>query len=442
MRSPDGWKPRSVVVALLALALLAPAASEAATKQYTLSLDGSPPAVAGSTVTFLATFTNPADQQQQLGSANLTPPAGFGLVSASVPGPATATISGGTVELRNLSLQPGAPPLTVSVTATVPCDAAAPATWSVLAKQNNNFNGPPGNDLTLAPGSSLTTPVTGSCALALRFVTEPAGAEVGAVITGTPWNQAGPPVAVEVVDGAGARVTNWAEPVVLSTALGSALGTLSGASAPTVSGLAEFPALRIDARGFYRLTATSGSLSTAEPSGQFRIGEEGTPCVEDVPCSAQASTGRSKLTVTGLPNGSPDAGLLTLTFDAGLAIDCADYTELTFGTAVFEVTGNREKIASLRVDKRDMAALPNNGAAFIELCMGAPEPFTTKSGAQSGEAGEFDWDGNGALTPVYRGLLPDCGVVAPPCVSKRLKVGAGDGLIEALLPPGDPAMRG
>lgn len=194
-----------VLVALLVLVLLVPAASAAPTKQYTLSLDGSPPAVAGRTVTFLATFTNGADQQQQLGSANLTPPAGFGLVSATVPGPATATIRGGAVELRNLSLQPGAPPLTVSVTSTVPCDASA-STWSVVAKQANNFNGPPGNDLTLAPGSSLATPVTGGCAL--RFVTQPAAAEVGAVITGTPWDQAGPPVAVEVVDGAGARVTS------------------------------------------------------------------------------------------------------------------------------------------------------------------------------------------------------------------------------------------
>src|SRR3712207_3828622 len=129
MRSHDGRKPVSLLLALLALALLVAPASAAPPKQFTLSLDDSPPAVAGRTVTFLATFTNGADQQQQLGSANLPPPAGFGLVSTSVPGPATATIRGGTVELRNLSLQPGAPPLTVSVTATVPC-AGGGSTWS------------------------------------------------------------------------------------------------------------------------------------------------------------------------------------------------------------------------------------------------------------------------------------------------------------------------
>jgi hypothetical protein len=440
MPSRNGWKPVPVLIALLVLALLAPAASAAPQKQFTLSLDGSPPAVAGRTVTFLATFTNGTDQQQQLGSANLTPPAGFGLVSASVPGPATATIRAGSVELRDLSLQPGAPPLTVAVTATVPCQPSAASSWSVVAKQANNFNGPPGNNIALAPGSSVATPVSGSCAL--RFVTQPTAAEVNAVITGTPFNESGAPVSVEVVDGAGARVTSWGQPVVLTPALGSALGTVSSGSPTPVSGLATFPTLRIDAPGWYRLTATSGPLTTAEPSAQFRIYPDGTPCLEDQECTATASTGRSDLTVTGLPNGNPDAGLLTLSFGAALTLDCDGYNELTLGTAVFEVTGGRTKTATLEVDKREMAALPNNGASFLELCMGAPAPFTTKAGVPATAAGTFDWNGDGIAEPVYRGLLPDCGVVAPPCVSKRQKTGSGDGVIQALLPPGDPGMRG
>jgi hypothetical protein len=429
------WMPVAVVVLLLAL----PAAQAAAapSKEYALSLAASPPAVAGSTVTFLATFTNGADQQQQLGSANLTPPTGFGLVAASVPGPATATIRGGTVELRNLSLQPGASPLTVSVTATVPC-AGGGSVWRVIAKQANNFNGPPGNDLTLAAGSSLDTPVSGACSL--RFVTQPAGAEVDAVITGEPYDEAGPPVSVEAIDGAGARITTWAQPVTLALALGSGLGALSGNVAGAAAGLAEFPALRIDAPGWYRLIATSGPLATDAPSDAFRIDTEAAVCLEDVVCSAEASTGRSDLRVTGLPNANPDAGLLTLSFGAGLALDCAGYRELTAGTAVFGVTGGREKTALLQVDKREMAAVPNNGASFLELCYGSPQPFATKSGAPAVVAGSFDWDGNGTTEPVYQGLLPDCGT--PPCVSKRQKVGSGDGLIEARLPAGDPGMRG
>jgi hypothetical protein len=440
MRSRDGWKPVSVVLAFLALAMLAPAASAAPAKQFTLSFDGSPPAVAGSTVTFLATFTNGADQQQQLGSANLTPPAGFGLVSADVAGPATATVRGGSVELRSLALQPGAPPLTVSVTATVPCDAGAPSRWSVVAKQANNFNGPPGNNLTLAPASVLDTPVSGACAL--RFVTQPTDALTGAVITGAPYNPSGPRVAVEAVDGAGARIVTWGQPVTLARAFGSGLGTLSGATETAVAGLAEFPSLRIDAPGWYRVGATSGPFATAAPSAAFRIDDEATACVEDVVCTAEASTGRSDLLVTGLPNGNPDAGRLTLSFGAGIALDCDGYDELTGGTALFGVTGGRTKTARLQVDKREMAALPNNGASFLELCFGSPDPFTTKSGVAAPVAGSFDWDGDGVLEPVYRGLLPDCGPAGATCVSKRQKTGSGDGVIEALLPAGDPAMRG
>jgi hypothetical protein len=438
MRGRACWKLVSVVL-LVSLGAVAPGAAAAPPKQFTLSLADSPPAVAGRTVTFVATFTNGADQQQQLGSANLTAPAGFDVVAASVPGPGTATVRGETVELRGLSLQPGAPPLAVSVTAVVPCDAAA-STWSVVAKQANNFNGPPGNNLTLAPGSLLDTPVTGACAL--RFVTQPANAEVDAVITGAPYDPAGPPVAVEAVDGAGARMATWSEPVDLALALGSGLGTLSGRSAAAPGGLAAFPALRIDAPGWYRLTATSGPLATPEPSAPFRIDDEATVCLEDVVCSATAATGRSDLTVTGLPNGNPDAGVLSLSFGAGLALDCDGYTELTVGTAVFDVTGGRTKTARLEIDKRAMASVPNNGASFLELCFGSAQPFTTKSGAPSVVAGSYDWDGDGVLEPVHRGLLPDCGAAAPPCVTKRHKDGSGDGVIEALLPAGDPAMRG
>jgi hypothetical protein len=429
------WMPVAVTL-LLASAWLAAPAPAAATKQYTLSLADSPPAVAGRTVTFLAKFSVAAAQQQQLGSANLTPPAGFGLVAASLPGPGTATVRGGSVELRNLSQQPGAPPTTVSVTANVPCSGGG-STWTALGKQANNFNGPPGNNLSLAPDSSVSTPVTGSCEL--RFVTQPANAEVGAVISGTSYDPAGPPVSVEVIDGSGTRVTTWTQPVTLALALGSGLGTLSGGSA-SGAGLATFPTLRIDAPGWYRLTAASGPLTTAAPTAPFRIDTEAAVCLEDVVCSATAATGRSDLTMTGLPNANPDAGLLTLSFGAGLALDCADYTELTAGTAVFGVTGGRTKTAQLQIDKRDMAAVPNNGASFLQLCFGSPEPFTTKSGTPAVVAGSFDWDGDGTMDDVFAGLLPDCGL--PPCVSKRQKTGSGDGVIEASLPAGDPGMRG
>src|SRR3954471_9135838 len=179
-RAPSYWWLFSMLAVLLAGAAHPGSAAAAATgKPYSVNI--SPASVAaGSHTTFSATFSNPAGAQQQLGSTNLSVPDGLVLRSASVAGPGTATVSGSTVLLRNLSLQPGS-----SVTVTVVADAAcssALVTWDVLAKQANGFNGPPGNDLTLVAPSSLTTAISGQCKL--QFATQPRSARVGDPITG------------------------------------------------------------------------------------------------------------------------------------------------------------------------------------------------------------------------------------------------------------------
>ena len=110
--------------------------------------------------------------------------------------------------------------------------------------------------------------------------------------------------------------------------------------------------------------------------------------------------------MTGLRNGNPDAGLLTLSFGAGVALDCANYTELTAGTALFEVTGGREKTATLEVDKRDMAVFPNNGASFLQLCFGAPDPFTDQVRCHGDRGGSFDWDGTVRRSRSIEGCCP------------------------------------
>src|SRR3954447_6592214 len=196
------WSLLSMLVVLLACAAHPGSASAATTgKPYSLGI--SPASVAaGARTTFSATFSNPAGAQQQLGSANLTAPAGLIPRSASVAGAGTASVSGSTVVLRDLALQPGSS-VTVAVVADVSCSPAT-VTWAVLAKQANGFNGPPGNDLTLVAPSSLTTTIAGQCKL--QFATQPRNARVGEPVTGTPYGP-GPPVSVDVVDGAGTRVT-------------------------------------------------------------------------------------------------------------------------------------------------------------------------------------------------------------------------------------------
>ena len=145
---------RSAITTTLGLLLLAltAASAPAASKPYSLTITPGTVA-AGTQSTFTAHFAVPASASQQLGSADVTVPAGFTVVSASVPVPGTATVTGGTVRLRNLAVQPGHA-VDATVVARAPCTAGT-SSWTVLAKQANDFNGPPGNDLTLVGGLEL-----------------------------------------------------------------------------------------------------------------------------------------------------------------------------------------------------------------------------------------------------------------------------------------------
>jgi hypothetical protein len=153
--------PRRLLI-LVAAATLAMtvhvAPASAATKPFSMVVD--PASVPVGSATFSVTLTN-LTSPQQLGSANVTVPSAFSGVSVADPaGPATATTSGNDVQLRDASIAPGAS-IVLSVTANVPSPCGATYTWSVVAKQANDFNGQPGNDLTLDPTkSSLTTNVT------------------------------------------------------------------------------------------------------------------------------------------------------------------------------------------------------------------------------------------------------------------------------------------
>jgi hypothetical protein len=418
----------ALLIALVAACAVATPAS-GATKPYSVVVSPSA-APAGQRVDFTATFTNRTDQQQ-LGSANLTAPAGFTVVSASVPSPATATVSGNVVQLRDLALQPGAS-LVVSVTADVPCEAGV-YTWSVIAKQANNFSGPPGNDLGPLVDSSLTTSVNAGCAVALQFVGQPANAIVNETITTTPYNSPpGGPVTVEVIDGAGNRATTSKAVITLSLAEGSGTATLSGnTQATAVNGLATFADLKIDTQGSYALVASSPGLDSAR-SNDFRIDEAATVCREDVACTATLSNANATFRVTAQSDAQVDAGVLVVNRKP---LDCAGYTELSKGGFAvdflpdFEGMG-RAKVATLTIDKQTMNEQPDNGASMLNMCFGALFRFPVKPGTadlQEPEPG------------LFVGLLPDCG--EPPCVSKRNKTGAGQGVIEARAPRGDDDPR-
>jgi hypothetical protein len=441
-----GTRALSALVLAVVFAVAGTTAAPASTTGKPFSAVVAPGAVgAGATASFTLTLKN-LTSQQQLGSADVTVPAAF--VPRSLAVPATAApqpLSDRTIRLRNLALPPGAS-LTIAVTADVPCGAPPSATWGVVAKQANNFQGPPGNDLTLlGSASSLTTTVSGACRL--RFVTQPGAALIGARVTGADFDPAGPRVAVEVVDGSGARVTSSSAVVTLTRSpLSTGIAAVGGGTATAVAGLATFPSLTLSAAGIYALDASSPGLAGAS-SGFFRVSQSVGACEPGVTCTATAqSSTRTSVEITSPPAAGETARtFLTASFDVGQPLTCSGFSPLTPATDTILVEATslvRSKTATLTIPKRLVNASPNNGASFLALCFGSPEPFTTVSGAPAQPQGTFDWNADGVPEPVYAGLLPPCGTA--PCVSKRNKTGSGDGVIAVRLPSSlaDPKMRG
>lgn len=429
------------VCVVSAALLLASAPAGAATKPFSLVV--SPTTFsAGATTTATATLTNMTDQQQ-LGSANITAPAGFTVVGASVPSPATASFSTSVVQLRNAALRPHAS-LSMSITVKAPCSATN-SSWSVVAKQSNDFNGTPGNDLNLnASASSLTASATSGCAL--RFFTPPHPARTGQSITGADFDPTGSPVAVEVVDGSGHRVSSTASITVQLGPTSTGSGTLGGTKTVTAgAGLANFPGLSIDASGAYTLLATSPGI-TSVTSAPFRIDDVAVACTPGVDCAGSITSRNISADVTAFSGGlTTGSDFLSFSLDNGPQLDCAGYTEMSPDWVVVQASSaTRTKSATLTIPKRLMNATANNGASFIEMCFGAPVPFAVKPGATLTVL-HVDVDADGVPDNWYEGLLPNCSsTFPPPCVTARKKTGAGDGVIVANLPASgaDPHMRG
>lgn len=460
-----------VVAATLGALLMLTASASAAYKPYSVvisnadAVSSTPATLSGGTEgSVRATYTNRTGQQQ-LGSSDLTAPAGLRVVSASVAPTGTATVSGSVIRLRSLNLNPGAK-ATVTVQLVPDCTSQT-YTWPApVTKQSNDFNGQPGNDLNLdAATSDLRTVVTGGCRL--RFLAQPKNARVTQTVTNSAYDPSGAPVSVEVVDGLGQRIAASSQLITVGFGVNAGAGTLSGTKTVTAaSGVATFSTLSIDKPGFgYTLVATSPGLTSAT-SDTFTIDQVAIVCTEDVTCSGQlalkqtdqALGGSSTVNVSAIqgPGADLDAGFLSLSLGLGGGLDCAGYTEFTSGLDILNAdfsSLDRQKAIVVTIDKRVMNAVSNNGASFLESCFGAPYTFATKPGTPL--------EVNAAYlpgpypAPEYKGLLPDCGgsaqlddpatagVSGPtvtnagaPCVLRRKKTGAGDGVIESLWPSG------
>src|SRR5215471_7073506 len=118
---------------------------------------------AGANTSFAFVVTNEASTQQ-LGSVQISAPAGFAITGASAAS-GTASFTSSSALFQNLSLAPSST-ATLTVSAAVPCGSGS-YQWGIEAKQSNDFNGA-GNDIQLDANSAgnlsgTFTGSTGSC---------------------------------------------------------------------------------------------------------------------------------------------------------------------------------------------------------------------------------------------------------------------------------------
>jgi len=141
---------RLLLTATTTALLLLAGAQSAYAHFYTVKVSPAT-ATAGSRTVFSVKISNQFGPAPAVNSVDITVPAGFTLISASVPSPGTATKAGSTVRLRNLGLGNGRS-TTATVVADVPCATGA-KTWGASS---------PDRGLDSA-NSARTTTLTGSC---------------------------------------------------------------------------------------------------------------------------------------------------------------------------------------------------------------------------------------------------------------------------------------
>lgn len=158
-----------VPLALIGVVIVGSAQARPSTKKYDASVVPAS-APSGGSATFTLRLTNETSSQQTLGSANFTVPSGWAVTSTD----ASATSSEGhtwnicagdgftcgaaasVVQFRAAAngdaLSPGAW-VEASATTSISCPATNPttadSTWTLEAKQSNDFSGQPGNDFAL-----------------------------------------------------------------------------------------------------------------------------------------------------------------------------------------------------------------------------------------------------------------------------------------------------
>jgi hypothetical protein len=441
-----------LVGALLVWSSVTSIVAAAADKSFSASL--SPNALvagasygSGTRASITLTITNTSNQAQ-LGSANATLPLGLKLTGASPTATATANLATNTVELRNLSLQPGAS-FAASVAAQVECAANHPNyEWTFEVKQANDFNGTPGNNL--QQDAPVASTISGQCGLS--FTKQPKSAEKNVTITNRIYDvgvpQAGDPVTVSVGDAEGVFVSWWSGSITMALGANPGSATAGGSlSGSTTTGSVTFtPQLNVSATG-YTLSATAvGTVGTpsAGTSGSpfvsdaFAIVDDATICASgSATCSVTASGPnrgngvKTQATVTAGTGGQANDLVILSVADPATDFNCGTYVATT-DIIAFNATlpdgvtpVGRTKTTQLKL----LVAYVTQSASKYDVCYrsSASAPFTPKGGGAQ----------------VTQGLLPNCAAKDPvaPCVVLRETTRTKDVLITVLSPAGDPGMK-
>jgi hypothetical protein len=374
---------------------------------------------------------------QDLGSADISPPAG--IVFTAVSGLGSSLDTAG-IHLRNLNLASGSF-LDYAITANISCPART-VNWGnplrITAHKDNDGGGQVFNLDTAQ--SDLLTAVQQACTLSITV--QPNHAEAGQTITNTAYDPSGPKVTVVALNNDGvAALAPSNDNVTLGKTAGFFTSAGAGFTNTTVAlsnlGVAVFNTLTSDRTGLgFKLTATATGYITpisppAATSNSFDIQVDGTSC-PGASCHVETPRGHTTNMVDGAGTASIDTlgvGLLEYGVADGLQIpdnvcsvgpfvplaDSSGFTTSMQLGVTNSATSQPDWTLAATLDKFIMNQIPQNGASSIQGCLGANR-ISSENGlpipCSSDLLGGFPTAGGGVATcdlatQAWWGLLPD-----------------------------------
>jgi hypothetical protein len=289
---------RKTLLFVFALTMAAFALPAYADKTFSVAVPAGP--LAGGAQSFAVTFTNMGSSNGN--SLELDVQSGpLVITDATVPGGIHGTVLNGGKAVQFVNLSPIKTSITVTVNATVPVDCGLPPVqwfahiWAGSPSQPSTaFTFVTSGGAPIPPAAyPVTTVAPNVCTLA--FVSQPANAASGSVITSVPDNPNGSPP-VQVARKINGNVdTSFTGQITLSSIIPPAPGVLGGTtSAAAVAGVASFaPTITDSAGGTYALNATSTNPALQATSNNFTI-----------------FGGAGPLDCAGLPNGAGGTNLI------------------------------------------------------------------------------------------------------------------------------------